>query len=465
MARLLTPDAAGHAATGLGIIAIAFSLREFVTPEFLIQRSEISDLDVRTSFTLLLLITMVIGAVIFICARPISEFYRSPELMYFLLLAVGSTFAEVISLPLIAVMRRDMMFGTLANIRTIALVISAATTVSFAMLGFDYVSYGWGLLSGSIVLALLTAIKARATSLKFTPSLTMWRSAVAFGRFKGASQAIDRIYEAVPQLILGKIVSMASVGLYSRATTVCGISDRMIMSAFYSMAFPTLAQNVRDGGDTKQAYLFTLSYLSVLYWPGALLIALTAQPLVDITLGSQWEAAIPLVRILAVAGVFWFAVIVVNPLLLALGKNRDAFVSSLVSRILAAAAIFTASYHGVTAMALSQFVSVPMQLAVAIYFARKHLHFSAREFVLAIWPSAIVTIFSLSAPVVFLCLNDWPAKIGVADFLAILLLAGLGWLLGLTVTRHPFLQEVLIVTRAAADAAGRVTRRFRTYEA
>lgn len=465
MARLLTPDAAGHAATGMGIVAIAFSLREFVTPEFLIQRPEVSEEDLRTSVTLLFLITLLVGIVILICAGPISEFYRSPKLVNFLLLATASTLAEVISLPLIAVMRREMLFGVLANIRTIALAITAVTTVSFALLGFDYVSYAWGMFFGSIALAFFAAIKARSTFKKLGPGLATWKTAVAFGHFRGASQAIDRIYESVPQLILGKIVSMASVGLYSRANTVCGIADRMIMSAFYSMAFPTLAQTVREGGDIKRAYMTALSYISVLYWPAALLIALCAQPLVDLTLGSQWKAAIPLVQILAVAGVFWFAAIVINPLLLALGKNRDAFVSSLVSRALAAIAICTASCYGVTAMALSQFISIPAQMFVAVYLARKHLHFSGGEFAMATIPSMVVTIFAMSGPVFLLWLNHWPAKIEVPEFLAIVLLAGVGWLVGLIITRHPFLGEVLIIKRAVVDLVSRIARRSNISEA
>jgi O-antigen/teichoic acid export membrane protein len=461
MARLLTPEAVGLAVTATGIVAIALSLREFVTPEFLIQRPEIDEWDMRTSVTLLFAVTGLVAAGVMAAAGALSRFYSSPDLNVFLLLAILSALAEVISQPIIAVMRREMAFGILANIRTVALMVSAVTTITLAWQGFGYVSYGWGMLASAMTLAALaSAVSTHSLASILRPSLASWREVAAFGRFKGASQAVDRIYESLPQLILGKIVSMSSVGLFNRANTICGIPDRIIMSAFYAMAFPALASSVREGQNIKQSYLSTLSYLSVLYWPGLLLIAITARPIVHVILGPQWDEAVHLVRILAVAAVFWFAVIVTNPLLLALGCNRDAFLSSLISRCLAAVAICTASTYGVTAMALSQFISLPVQMLIAFYFVRRNLHYGATELVSALIPSVVVTLFSIAFPLGMLAANDWQSDFNAFQFMTILLLAGISWMAGLFVARHPFLVEVRIIGQAALNIIVRARRHF-----
>ncbi|TWF48084.1 oligosaccharide flippase family protein [Neorhizobium alkalisoli] len=461
MARLLTPDAIGHAVTGIGLGAIALSLREFVTPEFLISKREIDRCDLRTSFTLLFLITALIAAGLAALSPRIATFYGSPELPLFLFLVMLSAFAEVISLPIVAILRRNMAFGVLANIRTAALLISALVTISLGMLGFGYVSYGWGMLTSAVTVTILTIL---FTPFSFSsmckPSLVSWRAVYEFGRFKGASQAIDRIYENVPQLILGKVISMTSVGLYNRANTVCGIPDRIIMSAFYAMAFPALAASVREGKDIKRAYLNTVSYLSVLYMPGVLMIAVTADRIVHLVLGSQWEEAILLVRLMALAAVFWFAVIVTNPLLLALQQNRDAFLSSLLSRSVAGVALCTASTYGVLAMALSQFISLPLQMLIAIYFARKHLNFTIAEFLSAVYPSLVVTLFALAGPTVLLISDVEDMNMSPLEFGLALLCAGWGWLIGLVVTKHPFLTEIHLIVQFMKGASGRLRRHF-----
>ncbi|MGK9054464.1 oligosaccharide flippase family protein [Neorhizobium petrolearium] len=463
MARLLTPDAVGHAVTGLGIGAIALSLREFVTPEFLIQKAEIDEKDLRTSFTTLFGITVLVTIGLMAVSGKIAAFYDSPELPFFLFLVMMSAFAEVISQPVIAVLRREMAFGTLANIRTVSLLVSALTTVILGMLDFGYVSYGWGMLASAITLAALTAFVTPHSLFSICrPSLASWKVVFTFGSFKGASQAVDRIYETVPQLILGKVMSMTSVGLYNRANTVCGIPDRIIMSAFYAMAFPTLAASVREGKNIKRAYLNTLSYLSVLYWPGVLMIAVTADPVVHLILGSQWEGAILLVRLMALAAVFWFAVIVTNPLLLALGHNRDAFLSSLFSRSVAAMALCSASMYSVVAMALSQFISLPAQMLIALYFAKKHLNFTVAELLAAVFPSMLVTLLTLVGPLALLVANGGNTEMSLLQFGLTLFCAALGWLLGLVTVKHPFLAEVQLVLHAIVAATVWLRRRFLT---
>ena len=427
----------------------------------MISQREIAECDLRTSFTLLFLTTAVIAAGLTALSSTIAAFYGSPELQLFLLLVVLSAFAEVISQPIIAILRRNMAFGILANIRTAALAISALVTITLGMLGFGYVSYGWGMLANAVTLTILTVLVTPFSMRSACrPSLASWKAAFVFGSFKGASQAIDRIYENVPQLILGKAISMTSVGLYNRANTVCGIPDRIIMSAFYAIAFPALAASVREGKNIKQAYLNTLSYLSVLYLPGVLMIAVTADPIVHFVLGSQWEGAILLIRLMALAAVFWFAVIVTNPLLLALGKNRDAFLSSLLSRSTAAVALCTASAYGVLEMALSQFISLPVQMLIAIYFARRHLKFTTGEFILAVYPSLIVTLFAVAGPVVLLILNVQHLDMSPLEFSLTLLCAGCGWLAGIVLVKHPFLAEVNLIGQFIKTVSDKLRRRL-----
>jgi len=456
MARLLTPDAVGHAVAGLGIGAILLSLREFVTSEFLIQKAEVDHGDLCTAFTVLLLITALITAAVLLLSPEIATFYGAPELSPFLFLVMMSAFAEVISQPIITILRRNMTFGVLANIRTASLVVSALTTVCLGMLGLGYLSYAWAMLAGSVTLAFLAVLIAPfPLSCTYRLSLVSWPAVYRFGRFKGASQAVDRIFENVPQLILGKVISMASVGLYNRANTICGIPDRVVVSAFYAMAFPVLANSAREGKNIKQAYIRTLSYLSVLYMPGALLVAVTAEPIVNLVLGPQWHEAILLVRLMAVAAAFWFVAIVTNPLLLALDQNRDAFLSSLFCRSVAAITLCGASTHGVLAMALSQFVSLPIQILIAIYFAKRHLGFTTAEFLSAIYPSLTVTLLALTGPLIVLATND---SMEMIQFGLTLLCAACGWLAGIVIIRHPFLGEIQLIAGHLLHTYAKVCR-------
>ncbi len=458
MARILTPGEVGQAITGLAIGVVAFSAREFVTPEFLIQRQTLDNDALRTSLTLQVVINAAIALALVLASHVIARFYGSPELPSFLVLVAAAGFSEAVAQPVIAVLRRDMTFGTLAGIRTAVALINGVTTITLAVLGFGPVSFAWGMLTGSLLLAVLSLVFSPVpVPMILRPSLSVWREVLAFGLFKGAALMVERIHESVPQLILGRIASMTSVALYNRANALCGIPDRIIMSAFYSMAFPALAKRVREGHDVEKTYLDMLTYLSVLYWPGVILVSLLAPSIVAIVLGPQWAEAVPIVRVLALAAVFWLPVIVTGPLLLALGHNRDAFLTSLVTRSMAAVILCSASLYGVMGMALSQFISLPLQMLIALAFVHRYVAFSLRALMQALIPSAIVTGFSLAGPLVLVALQPGPEP-SLLQFALSLLLAGGGWLLGVHVTQHLFLAELRIVLNAGRSHVLRLRR-------
>ena len=458
MARVLTPGEIGEAVTGLAIGLVAFSAREFVTPEFLIQRQAVDCEALRTSMTLQLAMSAAIAAALVLASGLLGHFYATPDLSFFLLLMALAGLGEAVALPGIALLRRNMTFGTLAGIRTAVSLVTGTTTIALGATGFGPVSFAWGAIAGAITLAILTlTVSPFPLSVLLRPSLAAWREVLDFGMFKGAALVVERLHESVPQLILGRIASMTSVALYNRSNALCGIPDRIIMSAFHSMAFPALAKRVREGHDIEKTYLDVLAYLSVLYWPGVTLVCLLAPSIVGIVLGPQWAEAVPVVRLLALAAVFWLPCIVTGPLLLALGRNRDAFLASLISRCLAAGVLCTASLHGVMAMALGQFVSLPLQMLVALIFVHRCVPYSLRGLVAALVPSAVVTGFSLGGPLLLLGVHG-QREPSLAQFALSLLLAGVGWLIGLCLTRHLFLNELRIVLGAGRSQADRLRR-------
>lgn len=457
MARILTPTEMGVAVMGLAIALVAFSAREFVTSEFLIQRTTVDVPALRTALTLQIVVNVTIAAVLFLTSGAIARFYAAPGLSTFLLLVALSGLWETIAQPVIAVMKREMSFGTLAGIRTAVSLVTGGTTILLGFIGVGPPSYAWGMLCGAVTLAVLAvALAPFSVTSTLRPGLAAAGEALAFGLFKGAGMVVDRIYETVPQLILGRIASMSSVALYTRANTLCGLPDRIIMSAFHAMAFPALASRAREGHDLRKTYLDLLAYLSVLYWPGVTLVAVFASSIVDIVLGPQWTEAAPLVRILALAAVFWLPVIVTGPLLLAIGRNRDAFLAGLISRCLAATVLCTASLHGVMAMALSQFVSLPAQMAISLFFVWRHLRYRPRDLVTALLPSAAVTGLSLAGPLAVALTATEQAPLVRLAF-SIPLAAG-GWLAGLHLTGHIFLAEVRIAMRTGLLQAHRLRR-------
>lgn len=156
LSRLLTPSEIGIAVIGLGVCVITFSLREFVTAEFLVQRPVVLAAEVQTSGTVLLCACTVLGACLLLAAPLLSRFYGEEGLQLFLTVMIMATLIETVSYPAIALLHRDLDFGNTARIRVAAILAMAVTTIGLAAMGVGFMSYAWGNLVAACATTLMT---------------------------------------------------------------------------------------------------------------------------------------------------------------------------------------------------------------------------------------------------------------------------------------------------------------------
>jgi O-antigen/teichoic acid export membrane protein len=456
VSRLLTPTEIGVSVIGTGIVTIALGLREFATSDFLIQRGEVERDDIRTAFTLALLLTALITAAMFALAPWFGTFYGEEKLARFVRIAAVAGLIEAVALPIRGLLRREMEFGTLALINTASAATTAVVTILLALAGFSYMSVAWAMLAAACTTTIL--------SFCFRPDLSFLRpafkscgSVLTFGAYNGASFVINRTYEALPQLVLGHMLPHSAVGVYNRAQMVSDIPDRIVLTSVFSIAFPALAAEIRNGHSLKEPYLRALGYITVVYWPPLILLALLAYPIVALLLGPQWSSVAPLLQVMAIAGLAWFPVVLTSPVLLAVGANRDRVLADLLGRSVSAVVLCAAASFGIMAMAASKLVTLPFQMIVSFCYVRRHIDFQWGELGVAVGKSAVVTIGSAAGPACVVALSGAGFDLSQGTTALAALLAVTGWLATALATQHPILLELR--TAAAAFATTSFARR------
>ena len=447
VSRLLTPSEIGVSVIGTGIMAIALGLREFATSDFLIQRREVLRDDIRTSFTLAFLLTALITVAVFALAPWFGSLYGEAKLARFLRIAAVGGLIEAVSLPIRGLLRRELEFGTLALVNTASATMTALATIVLALAGFSFMSFAWAMVAAACTTTILS-FYFRPELKAFRPTLKSWRSVLAFGSYNGASFVINQTYVALPQLVLGHVLPHAAVGLYNRASLVSDIPDKVVLTSVFSVAFPALAAEIREGRSLKEPYLRALGLITVLYWPGQVVLVLLAHPIVSLLLGEQWLGAVPVLQVMAVAAFAWFPVILTSPVLLAVGANRDRVLADLVGRSVSAVVLCFAAYFGVMAMAATKLVTLPFQMILSFYFVRRHIHFRWNELRAAIWKSAVVTAGCAAGPAGVVALSGSGFELSLPAAALAALLTATGWLAAALAMQHP----VLIELRKAAGA-------------
>ncbi len=113
-------------------------------------------------------------------------------------------------------------------------------------------------------------------------------------------------------------------------------------------------------------------------------------------------------------------------------------------------ALTLAARHGLYATALSTLVILPCNGILAIGIARHFLEFRLSDLFVATRKSLLVTVLCAAGPALIVFAQGGP-DLETATTVLALALAGLGWLVGLKLTHHPLLDEILRFEGAVRD--------------
>jgi O-antigen/teichoic acid export membrane protein len=281
----------------------------------------------------------------------------------------------------------------------------------------------------------------------FHPTLKRWRDMIAFGGYTGTNVILARFYETVPSLVLGQTAKNA-VGFFDRSKTICDLPEKVFLSGFIAVSLPAFSAELRAKNGLKTPYLKALNYITVLLWPALVCVAILADPIVAILLGAQWGETVPIVRIVALAWLFTFSSGANFAVLTASGAIKAIFVRALITWPASAVILASCAYFGLKVMALGFFIVVPFQALVAIQAVRQQIPMSWGELVSTLKKSFWVTLFTASGPLAMVALIGFRFDFSILQGILAGLLAGVGWLAGLWMTGHPFLDEIFHVATA-----------------
>jgi O-antigen/teichoic acid export membrane protein len=441
LARLLTPAEFGiYAVVNAVTAVVAASFQEFGGANYLIQKRELSRASVRTAFTVTFGISALTGLVLLALSGVLSQLFEQESLRKGIAVSALSFLLAPFSGTITGLFRRDMEFGKLASCNLASGVVGAAVSIALAMLSFGFMAPVWGGFAGNVVLTIMLLRQHRDFG-AFRPSVAQFRDVVGFGLYSSGVSIINVLYNLSPQLFLAKILDFASVGLYSRATNITQVFDRLVVQVLNPIIMPALVSRSKDTSSLRGAYLEAIELLSVVQWPFLLFIAIMADPIILILLGQNWLEIVPLVRFLCVANLALFAACLSYPVLVATGRVRDALTSSLISLPPSLLVILCAAFFGAQAVAASALLTLPFQAAVALYFIGRRLAFEPKQLSRALLKSAVVTAMTASG--VMVCAALIEARI-VPSFLGLIAAGGVAalcWWLGLMVTGHSLLHH------------------------
>lgn len=365
LARLLTPTDYGLLAMVTAIIGVGELVRDFGLGSAAIQARTLSRGQKNNLFWLnsgigLLLMLITIGA-----SWLIADFYDDPRLQP-ITAALSVTFLlNGVSTQFRAHMSRSLRFGRLVLVETGAQSVALAVGIGLALTGAGY----WSLVGQSVA----QTVAALALLVFLTGWLPGWvsrrepmRGLLSYGSNMFGTQLLAYASRNVDSIVIGARFGPGPLGIYNRAFQLMMLPLLQLNAPSTRVALPILSRLQDDRVRYGQFITFGQSALLTVLGAALALLGAQAESVVRIMLGPQWLEAVPVFRILLVAGFFQAAGYATYWVFLSKGLMRQNMYYSLATRPLMIAMILLGSIWGMYGVAIAYSVSVVIMWPVSL---------------------------------------------------------------------------------------------------
>jgi PST family polysaccharide transporter len=265
----------------------------------LLQRHRLRSIDYRNAFTLLLILGISAGALLFTFADMVEEWIGMAGLAPLLRGAALIMPLRCLASFFIAVLQRQSKVERIILSQMKSQIVGGlGFTLVFALLGFG----AWSLLFG---LAAATALEFAwcMKAARIRPHVTLTKDSVQIlsdGRAPLANRMLIFASDSIDRLTIGASFGASPLGIYTRASNLVlipinliGLPSQAALLSWFSRIKGNRARIADALGDA-------IAFQGLVLVPIAVALWLATPLLVRVLLGHEWSAAVPIAQILFV---------------------------------------------------------------------------------------------------------------------------------------------------------------------
>lgn len=302
---ILTPAVYGIYFTTLALISLLNYFSDIGLAASLIQKKQIDDDDIKTTFTVqqgIIISLVIIG---YLLTPYIQSFYSLPQdgiyLYWALLIAfLISSFKTIPSVLL----ERKIHFHKIVLVQVIENTTFYALVILLALMGYGLMSFTYGVLARAIVgLIVMYCVSFWIPRIGF--SMKHFRSLIAFGFPFQASSFLALFKDDLIILFLGKIVGFEALGYIGWAKKWAEAPLRIIMDNVTKILFPVISRVQHETEKVSRLLERILFYETIVLAPTLAMMAILMMYAVDLLPRyTKWEPALPLFYIFCLSALF-----------------------------------------------------------------------------------------------------------------------------------------------------------------
>lgn len=448
LARTLSPQDFGLISVAMTLIFVVEAVSELPIVQSLVRLDRVGRSHLDTAFTIGLMRGGILALVLTSAAWPFAVVYHDMRLIPLILFLALSPVTRGLQSPAMVQFARRIDFRRDLVIELVSKLVGFSVATGLAITTHSY----WAIAAGTVATPLMSLVQSYIFA-PFRPriSLKRWRNFAGFLGWASLAQALAALSWQSDKLILGRLIGKADLGRFSMAADLSSVPEQvLVVPAMRPLmaGFVTMRDSRERVARAYQRIVLTLLSFAV---PGMVGLSLVADQLVPVVLGEKWVAAIPMLRLLALAPIFVVWVSPLDPMAMAMDRTAIFLRQRLIEIVIKIPILIALIWHyGVMGAVVGRLVTNMIMMVVTMGFVRQLCGLGILRQIVAPWRiamavaamAAVITLLpdglrqSLSIVAVAVTVT-----IGALTYIAVLLTS---WLL----VGRPEGMETMVIRRA-----------------
>lgn len=323
LARLLSPAEYGIVGVLAIFTAIAGDLQSAGFTQGLVNLKHPTARDYNSVFSFNVCMSVLMYTILFFSAPYIAEFFHQPCLVSVSRVVFLTFFITSFGIAHGGYMAKNMMNKEIAIIGALALILSGATGITLALLGFSYWSLAWQQVVYMVVVNLGRYYYVREWRPRLTFDFGPVKDMAAFAVKILVTKIINTTSSNVLTVIFGHTFPIRAVGNYSQAFKWDTMASSLVANTVGQIAQTVLVEaSSEDGRDSRhesgdavrkaeydagrqlRVYRKMMRFTCFLAMPIMFGLALVGREFILMTIGERWTECVPLLQVLCISGAF-----------------------------------------------------------------------------------------------------------------------------------------------------------------
>lgn len=298
LARLLDPTDFGLLGMAMAFAGIVEAFVDFGFGNAIIQRKEVSQVQLSTVFYINLFMGLLFMTAMFLASPLIAAFFHEPKLSLIVKVMSMSFVIKALDVIPSALLKRNINFKIPFRIQVTSGIISGIAGIIMAFSGFGV----WALVL-SQVLGWVIATSMLWIIVRWLPArIFRWnevRELWEYGYKLSLSVFIDQLFSRLKTILIGRFFTAALLGLLYRAEGLKNLVIQYSFSAFSGVLLPSLSKCQDNLELLRHNTIRLVQVVSFMTFLLSGLMFSCADEIIIILYGHKWVGAVSFLRILS----------------------------------------------------------------------------------------------------------------------------------------------------------------------